>query len=537
MARFGVDISNWQASINPGWLDANFIICKATEDTDFKDEYFNGFMTSAMNAGKDVGAYHFARPGSAVEQAKYFVDYFKPYIGIAWPFLDWEENAIPLGPGWAEEWLDYVANVTGSTPGIYMSKGVCRSYDWSSVASKYPLWMAQYPDYEPVGYINDPWTDNQDAGAWGGNWKIHQYASTGRVDGYGGDLDINIFYGSHEDWVGFVGGSAPAPITVPDCTATYAEVAATIMDHYCEHNAHGYTQGSRWGNGQTESIEVGGKVFYFAGGDRDCSSGVISAYQAAGLNVDATYTGNMLDGFLATGMFEWHDMSFIAQRGDIYLNITNHTALCSTAVPDMLSEFAIAETGGIYGVEGDQTGVEAYTHEYYDYPWDGILHFIGGSATGGNSPSNPDPSYDNTQPIVTYRVKTKEEGWLPEVQNLNDYAGIPGHKIVAVAIKMNGWYQVCTQAHGWLDPVRGYDINDDENGYAGWQDSPVIAIRAYYETPNPDKTGYWDAKYRVSEVNQGYFDWQWDDETWNGQDGYAGDMNPIDRFQITLARG
>ena len=531
MALNGIDISNWQAGLNINKVEADFVICKATEDTDFVDKCFTTFM----NTTKLRGAYHFARPGNSVVQAKFFVDTIFPYIGVVWPFLDWEDNAVALGPTWAESWLDYVAQATGSTPGIYMSKSVCNAYDWSSVAKKYPLWMAQYPNYDTTGYQSSPWTDSNSAGAWGKKWAIHQYASTGRVNGYNGDLDINIFYGDAAAWSSYVGGGPV--VIIPEEVATRAEVAAALMDHMCEHNAHGYTQGSRWGNGEIENVEVKGKYYQIAGGDRDCSSGVISAYQAAGLDVDATYTGNMLDGFLATGEFEWKPMSFVAQRGDIYLNISNHTAMCSTAEPDMLAEFSISETGGIYGVEGDQTGTEAYIHAYYDYPWDGILHHLGAKASGGSA-IDVTPVYDNDQPVVTYRVKTKQDGWLPEVSNLNDYAGIVGHVIVAIAINFqgHGWYQVCTKKYGWLEAVRGYDIKDDNKGYAGWQDDEVIAVRAYYETPDPNKTGYWDAKYRVSELNQGYFDWQWDDETNNGQDGYAGDMRPIDRFQITLAR-
>ena len=319
------------------------------------------------------------------------------------------------------------------------------------------------------------------------------------------------------------------------------EVAARVMEHLCAHSAHGYSQYSRWGNGETEQITVDGKNYYFMGGDRDCSSAVISAYQAAGLKVDATYTGNMVAGFLATGKFEWKPMSFIAKRGDIYLNRVYHTAMCLDDDPDILGEFCIAETGDIHGREGDQTGWEAYVHGYYDYPWDGILHFTGGAASGGSTSPSGSGNYDDpvgANPGVRYRVKTVEDGWLPEVVDLEDYAGIPGHDIVAVAIDFqgNGWYQVCTEDYGWLDPVTGYDVDDCGNGYAGWMDSPVIAVRAYYDTPNPSKGGYWKAKYRVAETNCGYFDWQYDDETWNGQDGYAGDMGRIDKFQVVLSR-
>ncbi|MBQ9005564.1 MAG: hypothetical protein IJ092_04225 [Atopobiaceae bacterium] len=40
---------------------------------------------------------------------------------------------------------------TGVTPGIYTSKSVLFSYDWTSVAKTYPLWVTQYPNYERTG--------------------------------------------------------------------------------------------------------------------------------------------------------------------------------------------------------------------------------------------------------------------------------------------------------------------------------------------------------------------------------------------------
>lgn len=160
------------------------------------------------------------------------------------------------------------------------------------------------------------------------------------------------------------------------------EVAASIMEHFASHSAHGYTQGSgRWGDSSMEYVKVGGGRFPVAGGDRDCSSGIISAYEAAGVPVrdkGATYTGNMKAAFLATGMFEWKPMTFIAQRGDVYLNHVNHTAMCVDDKPDRLAEFWLNENGGITGgKKGDQTGGECRVKGYYDFPWDGVLHFTG----------------------------------------------------------------------------------------------------------------------------------------------------------------
>ena len=178
------------------------------------------------------------------------------------------------------------------------------------------------------------------------------------------------------------------------------EVAVELMKHLVTHDWHGYSQVSRWGDGEgTCDIEVGGKVYHLEQGDRDCSSGVISAYEAAGISCGgATYTGNMRSCMCATGNFKWHPMSsgYVAQAGDIYLNEVCHTAMCLSAVPDMLMEFAISETGGIDGAEGDQTGHESHIRAYYDYPWDGILECINLEETQTGTVSNtPAPADTN----------------------------------------------------------------------------------------------------------------------------------------------
>lgn len=162
---------------------------------------------------------------------------------------------------------------------------------------------------------------------------------------------------------------------------------AGIMTHLCVCPKHGYTQGAgRMGGSEKEAIVVDGVDWLIGAGDYDCSGSIISVWDLV-LNryfgfetQNCTYTGNMRSGFTNTGLFEWHPMSdgFIAQPGDIYLNEAQHTAMCITAVPDVLGEFYINEFGGITGGQlGDQTGNESRLHAYYDFPWDGILHYTG----------------------------------------------------------------------------------------------------------------------------------------------------------------
>lgn len=172
-----------------------------------------------------------------------------------------------------------------------------------------------------------------------------------------------------------------------------ANIAATIMEHLVDHNAHGYTQGGgRIGDGTTETMTIDGETYTFAGGDRDCSSAVIDCWRTALDHTDfagaldaATYTGNMESVFVGSGLFTRHPMGdgYIAKRGDVYLfddRPTNrgHTAMCISAVPDMLAEFSINEFGGIVGGQvGDQTGHEAKRGNYYDFPWSIILAYNG----------------------------------------------------------------------------------------------------------------------------------------------------------------
>lgn len=69
---------------------------------------------------------------------------------------------------------------------------------------------------------------------------------------------------------------------------------------------------------------------------------------------------------------------------------------------------------------------------------------------------------------VYYRTRTTRNGWLPEVKNLEDYAGWEG-VITDIAIRVSkGSVKYRVHSNGkWYPYVTGYDINDDNNGYAG----------------------------------------------------------------------
>lgn len=128
------------------------------------------------------------------------------------------------------------------------------------------------------------------------------------------------------------------------------------------------------------------------------------------------------------------------------------------------------------------------------------------------------PSVSNEEVNVYYKVKTRDYGWLSEVKNLENYAGWKNSPIIGFAVKVDKgsvWYQAHVKGGDWLPKVTGYDINDFENGWAG-DDREIDCVRIYYNTPS-DIRPFKKAKYKAND-----YEWQYDNETSHGQDGFAG---------------
>lgn len=132
---------------------------------------------------------------------------------------------------------------------------------------------------------------------------------------------------------------------------------------------------------------------------------------------------------------------------------------------------------------------------------------------------------------VYYRVKTQKHGWLEEVKNLNDYAGWENSPITALAIRVDKGsikYRIHIKGGSWLPYVTGYNLNDFNNGYAG-NGKAIDCVEVYYFT-SKDMLPYKRAKYRVNNLP-----WQYDNEKGNGQDGYAGVIGVnATKFQIII---
>ena len=210
MAQNGIDISNHQKNMDLKAVMAqtktDFVICKATEGVKFIDKYCNGFMSAARNAGKQVGFYHFARPewNSARSEADFFVRQTKGYFNVGIPVLDWESSA-KWNVAWAKEWLDRVESLTGVKPVIYMSESVVNAYNWKAVAAAgYGLWVARYRDYYVDRNYDMSTCGKKPVVKWWSFYMMWQWTSVGRLNGYSGNLDCDVFYGDRAAWDSYV---------------------------------------------------------------------------------------------------------------------------------------------------------------------------------------------------------------------------------------------------------------------------------------------------------------------------------------------
>lgn len=93
----------------------------------------------------------------------------------------------------------------GTHLGVWPSSVNCLScehaYNWSAVAKDYKLWIAKYRDngidynYDMTNAGKSPVPKYWDT------YVMWQWTSKGRLDGYGGDLDCDLFYGEKAEWL------------------------------------------------------------------------------------------------------------------------------------------------------------------------------------------------------------------------------------------------------------------------------------------------------------------------------------------------
>lgn len=194
----GMDISTYQTAIDWKKIKSSgveFVIIRAGygSNESQKDRNFETHIKNALEAGVDVGIYWFGYAYS-VDMAKKEADVchkiikgYKDKLNLP-VFYDWEyDSARYAKNNGVKPTKKLVTDMTiafmdrmkeyGYKTGYYTNLDYMSTmYDYNRV-KKYDLWMAYYNDEEPSYEC-----------------AIQQYTSTGRLNGYNGNLDLNWMY-------------------------------------------------------------------------------------------------------------------------------------------------------------------------------------------------------------------------------------------------------------------------------------------------------------------------------------------------------
>lgn len=209
------DVSHWQGKIDFLKLAASGVlgvIAKATEKNTYKDDTYKRNRKDALDAGLAFASYHFLRPGAAMQaQADYYLAFADPDYGER-VVCDWEDGGNPAAD--VQAFLTRIQNLRPDLQlTVYCSAlfGPAQTKNaW--LADNTSLWVARYTSGS-LGPVPPSWK----------TWSLWQYSDVGKVPGITGNVDINRFNGSDDNflaWMGPASDQPPAPPPAPPDVAT-----------------------------------------------------------------------------------------------------------------------------------------------------------------------------------------------------------------------------------------------------------------------------------------------------------------------------
>lgn len=220
-----IDVASYQAGI---MLDTVFaqnpiagVIVKATEGMGYTNPYCDKWVQWLIHNGKPWGFYHFLNANDPVAEAKRFVKDTVNYWGHGVPVADYEGGIVTsYGTYYLRKFVETCYSETGIKPLVYCNLSTIQSdvNGFRTLAEDgYKLWLAQYASMrDQRGFLEHPW--QQGSYAPFKEITMHQYSSCGILNGYTGHLDLDIFYGTYEDWSALVQSKdvEPEPDPIPD---------------------------------------------------------------------------------------------------------------------------------------------------------------------------------------------------------------------------------------------------------------------------------------------------------------------------------
>lgn len=203
MTTYGVDVSNHNAGLSLAAVKAqgyDFAIAKVTEGTGYVDPFYQGFRADAQKAKMLFAGYHLLHRGQARKQA----DLFCTHLGdVTIPgMIDFE----PMGNS-KPRMRDAIAFLARCEKhGVHITLDYLPEWYWQAIGrpkltglpaevqSSYP---SNRHDHGTSLYPGDS------AAQWDGFGgvapTILQFSSTGLIDGFAGNVDLDAFRGTRAE--------------------------------------------------------------------------------------------------------------------------------------------------------------------------------------------------------------------------------------------------------------------------------------------------------------------------------------------------
>lgn len=279
----GVDWARYQGiSGKWGYAHDKFAICQIGGTVDGWNTYdqstYKTQVAATIAMGRRAHTYVWWQNVTTQQQADKVLDYFLPRVQTP------KQSIVALDVESGQQStavVDYVLNrikQAGYTPVLYGYKSYLVNHvDLASLAKKYPLWLAAYPDYNVTTKPNYSFFPSYD------NVGIYQFTSTYVAGGLDGDVDLTGITDN-----GYHNGDANKPVSKPQAVKqgivadnTPKKAISTGFTVKVNYSA------KRWASGQIIPSWVHGKAYRVqqVSGNRVLLAGIMSWIKRADVEI------------------------------------------------------------------------------------------------------------------------------------------------------------------------------------------------------------------------------------------------------------